>query len=403
MSEAANPQLPANLRSPHGVASVHLDALRGIAAIGVCLSHLRDIFFRDYPSLPHHSALLALLYFATGLGRQWVIIFFVLSGYLVGGSVLRAHATGRWTWGGYLFNRLTRLYIVLFPALIFGGIIDLIGIHLFGTHNIYGGASGSHSIAFAVGNNLSLTTLFGNYAFLQTILVPTLGSNGPLWSLANEFWYYIAFPALVLVVLPRTALPRRILHIAILIVVILFVKPPIALLGLVWLMGVAIHYLPRIPAANPFLRRILVVTALFLFAVSLAWCKRAGAVYSDLVLGAVVTLLIYIVLGCSRTPMPEAYNRTARRISHSSYTLYLVHLPLVVLIAAITETVFHQQRWLPDTSHLLICAGIFIIVMAYAQLVWLMFEKHTDAVRVRLKSGFKSSPKPSLAASDPPQ
>lgn len=124
MSEAANPQPPANLRSPHGVASVHLDALRGIAAIGVCLSHLRDVFFRDYPTLPHHSPLLALLYLATGLGHQWVIIFFVLSGYLVGGSVLRAHATDRWSWSGYLFNRLTRLYIVLFPALIFGGLID---------------------------------------------------------------------------------------------------------------------------------------------------------------------------------------------------------------------------------------------------------------------------------------
>lgn len=78
------------LGAPQGAASVHLDALRGIAAVGVCLNHVRDIFFRDYSQLSHHNPLLALAYLATGLGHQWVIIFFVLSGYLVGGSALRS-------------------------------------------------------------------------------------------------------------------------------------------------------------------------------------------------------------------------------------------------------------------------------------------------------------------------
>ena len=281
--------------------------------------------------------------------------------------------------------------------------IDLIGLHFFGTQAIYAGISGSHSIAFAVRDRLSLPILLGNYAFLQTILVPTLGSNGPLWSLANEFWYYFAFPALVLAVLPRTRLPHRVLHLALMAAVIFFVKAQIALLGLVWIMGVAIHYLPRIPADNPVLRRILMIAALILFALTLAWCKRANPSYSDFVLGIVVMLLIYVILGCSRMPMPNFYNLTARRISHSSYTLYLVHLPMVVLTAAITETVFHQRRWLPNVPHLFICAGIFIAVVLYAQLVWLMFEKQTDALRARLKSNFTTVPKPSATSSDPPQ
>src|SRR6202030_1593882 len=34
----------------------------------------------------------------------------------------------------------------------------------------------------------------GNLFFVQTILCRTFGSNGPLWSLANEFWYYVLFP-----------------------------------------------------------------------------------------------------------------------------------------------------------------------------------------------------------------
>jgi peptidoglycan/LPS O-acetylase OafA/YrhL len=69
--------------------------------------------------------LIAAAYLITGLGHQWVIVFFVLSGYLVGGSVLRSVAVNHWSWRVYLLNRLTRLYAVLIPALVFGGLLDL--------------------------------------------------------------------------------------------------------------------------------------------------------------------------------------------------------------------------------------------------------------------------------------
>src|SRR5215813_13043084 len=141
---------------PDGAASAHLDALRGIAAVGVCLSHLRDFFFQDYPQVPHHSVLLALTYVATGLGHQWVIVFFVLSGYLVGGSVLRSMSLDRWSWRDYLLRRGTRLYAVLVPALALGGLLDLAGILLFGESGIYGGHTGAHEIAFAIRSQLSV-------------------------------------------------------------------------------------------------------------------------------------------------------------------------------------------------------------------------------------------------------
>lgn len=97
---------------PSGDASVHLDALRAFAAFSVLLNHWRDATLIDYSKLNHHSPLIALGYFVTGLGHQWVIVFFVLSGYLVGGSVLGAFARDSWSWRAYLLTRLTRLLIV---------------------------------------------------------------------------------------------------------------------------------------------------------------------------------------------------------------------------------------------------------------------------------------------------
>ena len=374
-------QAPTHLRSPHGAASIHLDALRGIAAVGVCLSHLRDFFFKDYPQLPHHNAALALVYLATGLGHQWVIVFFVLSGYLVGGSVLRSLAINRWSWKGYLLNRLTRLYTVLVPALVLGGLLDVAGIHLFGTSGIYGGKTGTHELVFAVSSHLNFPIMLGNYAFLQGIYVPTFGSNGPLWSLANEFWYYIAFPFLALALWRRVPVAMRLVNVVLLIAVVAFMRPPIALLGIIWLMGVAIHYLPHLPAENALVRRLVMLAAVFACAATLAWCKETRNPSADYVLGIMVSVLIYVVLSCSRTPMPKAYNLTSHALSRSSYTLYLVHVPLLVFIAAWIAGV----RRIPNAQSVLEGCAIFVVVMLYAQVVWFFFEKRTDTIRGWIK------------------
>jgi peptidoglycan/LPS O-acetylase OafA/YrhL len=379
--EKPSGQVPSHLRAPHGAASVHLDALRGIAAVGVCLSHLRDFFFVDYQQVPHHNPLIAAVYMASGLGHECVIVFFVLSGYLVGGSVLRSMALDRWSWREYLLNRMTRLYTVLVPALALGTLLDQSGIHLFGANGIYGGNAGTHGLNFAVGSRLSSAILLGNYAFLQGIYVPTFGSNAPLWSLANEFWYYIAFPFLACALWPRLSASRRLLNLLLLVALVVFMRPEIALSGLTWLMGVAIHFIPRMPAENMLMRRSTIVAAIAACGVTLIWCKLSNSPGTDYLIGLAFSGLIYVILACSRTAMPRAYNWLAHVLSRSSYTLYLVHVPFLVFLAAFLI----KQRWMPTAQHFLAGIAIFFLVLMYAQGVWFLFENRTDAIRARIK------------------
>ena len=99
-----------------------------------------------------------------------------------------------WTWRKYLIQRTARLWIVLIPALVIGGLLDCAG--RFWLHSpVYLGTQGNHSIQGDVAQWLEPQVLLGNLAFLQGTYSHTFGSNGPLWSLANEFWYYIWFPA----------------------------------------------------------------------------------------------------------------------------------------------------------------------------------------------------------------
>ena len=71
-------------------ASAHLDMIRGLSALAVLFSHIRTVFYLDHQGLATGSPLINVLYAVTGLSHEAVMVFFVLSGYLIGGTVLNA-------------------------------------------------------------------------------------------------------------------------------------------------------------------------------------------------------------------------------------------------------------------------------------------------------------------------
>ena len=373
------------LRRPHGTASVHLDALRGFAAFSVLLNHWRDALFVDYSQLSHPNPLLAGAYLMARLGHQWVIVFFVLSGYLVGGGVLRSIREGHWSWRGYLFRRLTRLYIVLVPALILGGAMDWAGMHLPGTDAVYGGNAGMHDLMTDVHGTLNLPTLAANSVFLQTITlpgncgheIPTLGSNRPLWSLSNEFWYYLAFPMAFLALLGVRSWPARVgLGLGAL-ALGWFVGLPIVLLGIPWLLGALILYLPTLPVHNPWMRVAAIAQAMALVGVGLVIGKFRYSLAADVLIGALVTLLIWVTLDCAPASLPSWYVWLSQRAARSSYTLYLIHVPALIFLKAS----LHLPRAYPAGRALLVNLAVLIGIVIYAQLVYLVFERNTDRLR----------------------
>ena len=143
--------LMSNPQARHGtIGSVNLNAIRGAAALVVLLGHTRSLFFSSLSSTVDLSTTaqkvgqgadprLGLI----TMGNEAVIVFFVLSGFLVGNSAWRAIRSSRWSWHKYLLQRMTRLWIVLLPALIIGGCLDHLGMQFLSrNHSIYTGPSG---------------------------------------------------------------------------------------------------------------------------------------------------------------------------------------------------------------------------------------------------------------------
>jgi peptidoglycan/LPS O-acetylase OafA/YrhL len=113
--------------------STHLDLLRGLAALLVFLGHMRVLLFIEYSEISNPSFLIKRLNSLTVLGHQSVMIFFVLSGFFISASVIRRIQQKQWSWVNYLVDRLTRLYVVLIPALLLSSFWDFLGIKIFGT------------------------------------------------------------------------------------------------------------------------------------------------------------------------------------------------------------------------------------------------------------------------------
>ena len=72
--------------APPSLLSERLDQMRWIAALAVCAAHLRSITLANYAGGGWAGGA---FFFVHGFGHQAVVFFFVISGFLVGGDVLR--------------------------------------------------------------------------------------------------------------------------------------------------------------------------------------------------------------------------------------------------------------------------------------------------------------------------
>lgn len=359
--------------------SVHLDLIRGVSAVAVLAYHLRGLLFVDYPYVARKSLFTGALYAVTGYGHQAVIVFFVLSGYFIGTSVFESVGAQRWSWRPYLVSRLTRLQLVLFPALVLGAVWDRIGMRIPQAASLYYGALYKFN-GPSVALRSTIPVFFGNFFFLQSIRAPVFGSNGPLWSLSYEFWYYILFPALLLVTAAKVGIRSRIAYAVFAAILFWFVGAQISLYFVIWLGGALVGRLQRATrfrTASPLLPG----AAGLIFIGSLAWC-RTHPISSDLVTDYIVALcfslwLFTLLLG-SRQDASPAYSNGAKKLAGFSYTLYLTHFPVLLLLRGLLDP---QENWQPDAKHLIFAAGLGLLTLSYAFGVAELTEAHTAEVR----------------------
>jgi peptidoglycan/LPS O-acetylase OafA/YrhL len=369
-------------------ASDHLDFIRGLSALVVVIYHVRYRFFLDYVDVPERDFTTRFFYSITAFGHDAVMVFFVLSGFFICGSILGDRMSGRWEWRRYLLNRMVRLYVVLLPAIVLTLSVDSIGLRFFGSHVAYTGlAQDWRHDFFNVADRLSANITLGNLTFLQTILVTPLGSNDALWSLSFEFWYYLLFPMLWIAVSSGTSGMLRLGLLAAAVLGLLFVGRTIALYFGIWLMGAFLAILPR-PSWRAFTSlatlgslALFVATVVAVHLPSVRSLLGGSLAAADYATAISFATFVYF-LTCDRSPSKAGLYRTmAKHFAGCSYTLYAVHLPILVLLRGAFTA---DRGWSPNGGTIAVAFILTATVVVFAFVLAQATEARTSYFRTRV-------------------
>lgn len=307
-------------RMPLGF-SVYLDLLRLAAAGLVFLSHLgRPRFGGDVFAFPEHT------------GHSAVVIFFVLSGYVIEHVARGREADPRL----FAASRIARLYSVVIPALALTALVDA---------TLPGTSQGDLISHYQYAKPWLYVPLFLTFGTDFWFLKEDAFSNLPYWSLSYEAWFYVAFGCVVFG-------PAR-WRWAMAGVVGLLVGPRQALLMPLWLLGVAVARRHRGPPLGRGIARALFAASLVaIAAVLVTRCDlipdrwfwqvtgepvRQALRYSQFVVGdfglaALVALNVLAARDAGLGFGPLA--RPIRAAASCSFTLYLMHFPLLAFFTA---------------------------------------------------------------------
>ena len=362
MTPQTTPRLPADQLD-------FLDGLRGLAALWVMLHHARWLLWEGWEGFRQHAADYAvwekgLVFLLAPLryGHEAVIFFFVLSGFVIHyGYAKKLAATQAWAahpdtpecnerkarslppgevrfgWLAYVKRRARRLYPPLLLALALTFALDF-----FGRSNgwaIYRSQTSYGLINDTIKSDLGVGTALGNLAFLMPAWVPCYGSNGPLWSLHFEWWFYMIYPLLWL-------LARRSLGVATGFVVAAFALSWLVPAGsffdtaqiftalLTWWFGALLAEVMvgrlrvRWSALAP-----LTVLLLALPVALARWPGLASGWGADTLYGLGFVGLFALCFTLRERGWSLRWLTWLQPLGEMSYTLYIVHLPILVFMS----------------------------------------------------------------------
>jgi peptidoglycan/LPS O-acetylase OafA/YrhL len=347
------------------------------------LAHYRATFFVEYGLLPEsqQNIFTQIFYLLTRFGEEPVLVFFVLSGFLVGGNAIEKILNNRIDVKSYSIDRLVRIFLPLIASSILVVIIFLI-----------------------TSSSIPYTDIVGSFFSLQGTYTECK-YNPVLWSLAYEVWFYILMGCVMYLCKKNNSYMILAFLILTLCMYMLVRLKPLYLF--IWFMGAFAFLFSRDKISN---KRIKIIVLLIMLPISFIGSQitsdsRSITISSFDFLNRDITSLFLALIVCFLlhyliTAIPSGkyaikIDKIGNKLASFSYSLYLTHHPLMGLLLYCG---FPQSRSLSTKSFSLYIIELLIgLIIAY--LVYLMSEKHTYRVKLFLK-GEKPVKKTAVAMLD---
>ncbi|MER8766670.1 MULTISPECIES: acyltransferase [unclassified Mesorhizobium] len=298
--------------------NIWFDWLRFLAALAVVLTHTRTRLFVEYSELEASSRTIftTLWYSLTRQGHEAVLVFFVLSGFLVGGPAIRRALSKDFKPLDYALDRCVRILVPLVPAIMLTGFV-----------------------AAWIGLPMEVFNIAGTLLSLQGVVVPVPEANYALWSLSYEVWFYVLGGAIAYAISHRAGLALwPLLVMAVAIAVLSQLK---ILYTFIWFAGAA-AFVFRSSIPRPV---ILIGGAVLAFLGTATYQLTKpntliedatagigfGIVAGEILLSIGVALFLSSLSSVRTRFDSNRIIRWGRPLAGFSYSLYLIHLPVLKL------------------------------------------------------------------------
>lgn len=340
-----------------------LDFFRWLSAFVVLLSHSRAIFFVPWGEVEQPGLVPLVLYTVSGWGNYGVLAFFAISGFLIGGGTLEKMRERRFAFSFYFVDRISRIYIVLLPALVFVWALDATGLHWLNGSGIYSRSYPVGALPHRIGDVIGIQPFAANLLMLQNIMTPPFGTAQPLWSLSWEWWSYMVSPFLIGLLLRLGG------SAAALVAALVGTAMVAGDLGyiLLWHLGILLALLHG--------RSGLLLAAGIAICVGLPLATRAGTLTVNLSTQVLFLLGFVILLSQLRhLRFPGWWFLLPHKsLASFSYSLYVLHTSILVFLMAMLQTFAGfprqlQPGWRSYALYAAFCLVTYLVSYVFATL-----------------------------------
>ncbi|HZG00831.1 MAG TPA: acyltransferase [Chitinophagales bacterium] len=302
--------------------TINLHALRGVASVFVLVFHAKFIMWcggQEWLKVHGFQSAVDYVLFAVDMllsaGHQWVIVFFMLSGFVISHS----NNENKYSIKNYLAIRFIRLYLPYIASVAYGILVLLVCVR-YVNPDILQVMGREYNERLAVANdNITLPSFFSTLYFVPR--PEYMGLNFAYWSLLHESIFYLLFP------LYRVTGQWRPAVLCLVIVLAATTHTDLIYYQMYFLMGMLVydHRFRKLPIISGVKFSMAATVVLYLGII--AFLKYFNnSVAADLC-GALMTYFLMTALLRSKKMDQRWY-----RVGDVSYTLYLFHLPTLLLI-----------------------------------------------------------------------
>lgn len=359
--------------------SLYLDLLRFAAAVVVLIYHsnIRLLVEQVLPLSEH--------------GHAAVMVFFVLSGYVIAFVTAERERTALAYWS----SRLSRFYILTLPMVLVTPLLDLVG----QAHwpELYAGATTNDLSGLRIATSLLYLNELWNVSIMCF-------SNVPYWSINYEMWYYALFAVVTFT--------RSRARVVLLLACALLLGPKILLLAPVWALGVLLYRWHRLRQINVGWGRLLWLSSsigIVLFqsydvsghasALLRVWIGAAAhkqLAFSKFFLGDYLLAVLVAAhfagaraIGAELHTVLRPFARPIRFLAAYTFALYLMHQPLLLFYAALIRG--------DASGHLFYTEVIGAVILT----VWVagaLSERWRGRLRIQIRATLAALSRPRLPA-----